>query len=87
MLATTQSRVEVIRTMRRPKFVEIGTQMKLPNPRTRIQIPTKPIAVAIDMSKAFVSSGNIGAKERGPYEELRVGRLNGIDYRVQYKSC
>jgi hypothetical protein len=31
-----------IKTARRPKLVEIGTQMKLENPRTRIHTPVFP---------------------------------------------
>ena len=39
IILTRQMTELQIKTARRPKLVEIGTQMKLENPRTKIQIP------------------------------------------------
>ena len=51
---------------RRPNDVEIGTQMKFENPRTRIATPVKRTTAAISLSKSSARYGNIGASASGP---------------------
>ena len=50
-------------TARRPKLVEIGTQMKLENPRTRIQIPVFELAKENTMKRTnWITSGKVELK-------------------------